>query len=140
MSVAPDRMGPVLEELHVWGLGVVDEARLELGSGLNVLTGETGAGKTLITVGLALALGARAAAGLIRQGRGALGAEARFRLPPGRYDPEDTDEGSSLPAVGPDGEVEVVLARSLSADGRGSARVNRRLVPVGGLAETGGRL
>src|SRR5436190_22803798 len=133
-------MAPVLEELDVWGLGVVEEARLELGPGLNVLTGETGAGKTLITVGLSLSLGARAASGLIRQGRRALGAEARFRLPPGRIALEDMDEGSSVPAEGVDDDVEVVLARSVSADGRGSARVNGRLVPVAGLAATGGRL
>src|SRR5947208_3415027 len=105
-------MAPVLEELHVLGLGVVEEARLELGPGLNVLTGETGAGKTLITVGLSLSLGARAASGLIRQGRRALGAEARFRLPPGRIDLVDMDEGSAAAAAGVDGGVEGVLARS----------------------------
>jgi DNA repair protein RecN (Recombination protein N) len=133
-------MASVLEELHVWGLGVVEEARLELGSGLNVLTGETGAGKTLITVGLSLALGARAASGLIRRGRSTLGAEARFRLPAGRVDLEDVEDDPSPVAEANDDEVEVVLARSVSADGRGSARVNGRLVPVAGLAATGGRL
>ena len=70
----------MLEELHVSGLGVVDDATLDLVAGLNVLTGETGAGKTMITVGLALALGSRAASGMVRSGRRALSVEARFRV------------------------------------------------------------
>jgi DNA repair protein RecN (Recombination protein N) len=58
----------VLRELHISGLGVIDDLDLTLHPGLNVLTGETGAGKTMITVGLALALGARASATLVRDG------------------------------------------------------------------------
>ena len=53
----------MLEELHVSGLGVIDDETLEFEPGLNVLTGETGAGKTMIAVALSLALGARANAG-----------------------------------------------------------------------------
>ena len=62
----------MLDELHVSGLGVVADATLELAPGLNVLSGETGAGKTMITVGLALAVGARASPSMVREGSGAL--------------------------------------------------------------------
>ncbi|HEX9375764.1 MAG TPA: AAA family ATPase, partial [Actinomycetota bacterium] len=55
----------MLLELHISGLGVIDDLDLELHPGLNVLTGETGAGKTMVTVGLALALGARASPALV---------------------------------------------------------------------------
>ena len=72
----------MLEELHVAGLGVIDEATLQFAPGSNVLTGETGAGKTMITVALSLALGGRAGADLVRQGRDAASVEARFVDPP----------------------------------------------------------
>src|SRR5438094_7387945 len=108
-------MATVLEELHVWGLGVLDEARLELGPGLNVLTGETGAGKTLVTVGLSMALGARASAGLVRQGCRTMAVEARLSV-------EDADP--ELAEWAESGQV--VLARTVGADGRGSARVTGR--------------
>ena len=58
----------VLRELHISGLGVIADLDLELAPGLNVLTGETGAGKTMVTVGLLLALGERGSASLVREG------------------------------------------------------------------------
>ena len=63
----------MLHELHIAGLGVIDDLDLALHPGLNVLTGETGAGKTMVTTGLTLALGARAAASLVRDGATAAG-------------------------------------------------------------------
>ncbi len=68
----------MLAELHISGLGVIDEVDLELAPGLNVLTGETGAGKTMVTVGLSLVLGARARAGVVRAGTPRARVEARF--------------------------------------------------------------
>ena len=58
----------MLAELHIANLGVIEDLDLELHPGLNVLTGETGAGKTLVTLGLALALGTRAQAAHVRNG------------------------------------------------------------------------
>src|SRR5436190_23613876 len=81
MSYPPDRIPAVLLELHIAGLGVIEDLDLELHPGLNVLTGETGAGKTMVTVGLALALGGRASASLVRDGAGRARVEARFRSP-----------------------------------------------------------
>ena len=60
----------MLSELRIQGLGVIDDAVLDLHPGLNVVTGETGAGKTMVVTGLGLLLGARADAGLVRSGAG----------------------------------------------------------------------
>ena len=73
----------MLRELHISGLGVIDDLDLDLHPGLNVLTGETGAGKTMVTVGLALALGVRADSSLVRSGR-----EGRSRPGAVRCEPE----------------------------------------------------
>jgi DNA repair protein RecN (Recombination protein N) len=123
----------VLEELHIAGLGIIEEATLELAPGLNVLTGETGAGKTMVTVGLGLALGARTAPGLVRRGSGRLAVEARFR-PAAASLAEDDDLVSWAE------EGELVLARSVSDEGRSGARVGGRLAPMGTLAAIGARL
>lgn len=113
----------MLRELHISGLGVIDDLDLELHPGLNVLTGETGTGKTMVTVGLALALGRRASATLVRRGAAAARVQARFDAPPG-------DLGRDW---GEDGEL--VLARSVSADGRSTARIGGQLSPLSVLAE-----
>ena len=118
----------MLRELHISGLGVIEDVTLELAPGLNVLTGETGAGKTMVTVGLALALGRRAQAGMVRQGATKASVEALF-------------EASTLPASrewADDGQI--VLARSLSTDGRSTARAGGQIAPLATLAELGGQL
>ncbi|MGZ8619522.1 MAG: AAA family ATPase, partial [Actinomycetota bacterium] len=71
----------MLRELHISGLGVIDDLDLEVHPGLTVLTGETGAGKTMVTVGLSLALGARGSASLVRSGAKAARVQARFDAP-----------------------------------------------------------
>ncbi|HEY7282500.1 MAG TPA: DNA repair protein RecN [Actinomycetota bacterium] len=112
----------MLLEVHIAGLGVIEDLDLELHPGLNVLTGETGAGKTMVTVGLALALGGRSSATLVRDGAGRMRVEARFRSPGTPATTEWTEDG------------EVVLARTVSADGRSSARIGGQIVPVSALA------
>ena len=99
----------VLRELHISGLGVIADLDLELGPGLNVLTGETGAGKTMVTVGLLLALGERGSASLVRDGAPAARVQARF----------DAIDGAGDWAE--DGEL--ILARSIGKDGRSTARI-----------------
>jgi len=118
----------VLRELHISGLGVIEDLDLELDPGLNVLTGETGAGKTMVTVGLALALGRRATASLIRPGAPAALVQARFDATPAASDAGWAEDG------------EVVLGRRVGTDGRGSGRVGGQLAPVSVLAEMGGAL
>ncbi|HEX5950434.1 MAG TPA: DNA repair protein RecN [Actinomycetota bacterium] len=118
----------MLRELHITGLGVIEDLDLELDPGLNVLTGETGAGKTMVTVGLALALGQRAAASLVRPGTPATRVEARF----------DATPAADRAGWSEDGEL--VLARRVGADGRSTARVGGQLAPVSTLAELGAGL
>jgi DNA repair protein RecN (Recombination protein N) len=115
----------VLHELHIEGLGVIDDLDLVLHPGLNVLTGETGAGKTLVTVGVSLATGARASAQLVRAGADAARVQARFDAPAG-VDPWSEED-------------EVLLSRVVGADGRGSARIGRQLATVSALTEIGAR-
>ena len=114
----------MLRELHISGLGVIDDLDLELHPGLNVLTGETGAGKTMVTVGLALALGTRADSSLVRDGAKAARVQARFDAMDGAV--EWSEDG------------EVLLARSVNADGKSSARVGGQLATASTLAELGG--
>jgi DNA repair protein RecN (Recombination protein N) len=113
----------VLRELHIGGLGVIEDLDLELHPGLNVLTGETGAGKTMVTVGLALALGARAGSALVRDGSSAARVQARFDAPEGAE--EWLDDG------------ELLLARTVSADGKSTGRIGGQLATASSLAAVG---
>jgi DNA repair protein RecN (Recombination protein N) len=117
----------MLEELNVAGLGVIDEASLELSPGLNVLTGETGAGKTMVTLALGLVLGARGGADLVAPGRDRLSVEARFGVtdPPPEHLAEWAEDG------------EVILARGVRADGRSTARAGGHLTSVSTLTAVG---
>jgi DNA repair protein RecN (Recombination protein N) len=113
----------VLRELHISGLGVIEDLELDFHPGLNVLTGETGTGKTMVTLGLQLALGRRGGSSMVRKGAGSAKVQARFDAPA-----RAVREGWSE-----DGEI--VLARAVSAEGRSTARVGGQLAPVSALAE-----
>lgn len=115
----------MLRELRIAGLGVVEALDLELHPGLNVLTGETGAGKTMVTVGLSLALGGRAAASLVRTGSKAARVEALF------------DASPTTDAAGWSEDGVLILARTIGADGKGSARAGGQTVPISTLASIG---
>ena len=125
----------MLRELIVENLGVIQRAELELGPGSSALTGETGAGKTLLVSALALVMGRRADPSLIRSGATEARVEALFHL----------DE--EHPAIGAlrerglisDDENEVLITRTISQGG-GKVRINGRLSGVGALAEVGGSL
>ena len=108
-------MGRQLAELHVRDLGVIDDVTVTLGSGMTALTGETGAGKTLLIGALSLLLGGRADPALVRAGADEAYVEGRF--------------------VDVDGGDEVVLARSVAREGRSKAWVDGRAAPVGALSE-----
>ena len=118
----------MLLELHIAGLGVIEDVSLSFSEGLNVLTGETGTGKTMVTVGLALALGQRAQSTMVRSGAGKAMVEARF----------DVGSEGEFGEWAEDGEL--ILARSVGADGRSTARAGGQLVPLSTLAELSGRL
>lgn len=105
----------MLAELRIEGLGVIDTAHVLFASGLTAVTGETGAGKTMVLEALQLLLGGRADASMVRFGAVEARVEGRF---------VDADD-------------EVVVARVIPADGRSRAYVNGRLATVGQLAEIG---
>jgi DNA repair protein RecN (Recombination protein N) len=120
----------MLLELRVENLLLLDRAELRLGAGLNVVTGETGAGKTLLAHSLDLLLGGRARSGIVRAGAAEAYVEGVFSLPP--------ELAGSEPI--PDGVEELVLARRVWPDGRTRAYVCGRSATVADLRELGSRL
>ncbi len=120
----------MLEELRIHGLGVIDDAVLELGAGLTVVTGETGAGKTMVVQGLNLLFGGRADAGRVRPGAARALVEGRLVLPAGH-----AAVARALDAGGELDEDVLLVSRTVSADGRSRAHLGGRSVPVGVLAE-----
>jgi DNA repair protein RecN (Recombination protein N) len=130
----------VLVELAVEGLGVIDATELELDRGCSALTGETGAGKTLLVAALGLLLGGRSDRALVRDTSRAARVEGRFELPAGhaaRSLLAEQDLGGDLSGTGIE---ELIVVRTIGPDGRSKARVNGRIVPLGVLSELGDTL
>ncbi len=121
----------MLRSLRIQNLGVIDDAEVEFAPGLNVLTGETGAGKTMVVTGLGLLLGARADAALVRTGSGAAVVEGDVDI--------ESDHPAAQRVSEAGGTVEdgVILVRTVSAAGRSKAHVGGRAAPVGVLVEVG---
>ncbi|MBT0772552.1 DNA repair protein RecN [Kineosporia sp. J2-2] len=126
----------MLQEMHLRGLGVIDDAVLEFGPGLTVVTGETGAGKTMVVTGLGLLMGGRADAGSVREGYQSALVEGRLVL-----DPRNAAVAKAVEAGAEldDGDT-LVIARTVSAEGRSRAHVGGRGVPNGLLGEMSGDL
>lgn len=122
----------MFSQMRIRGVGVIDEAVLDLSPGLNVLTGETGAGKTMVVSGLGLLLGERADSGLVRSGADSAVVEGVVSLPPDHPALSRAEE-----AGGEHEDGELVLARTITAAGRSRAHVGGRTAPVGVLAELG---
>lgn len=120
----------MLRELHITDLGVIDDAHLDLSPGLTVVTGETGAGKTMVVTGLGLVLGGRADPGLVRAGSEQAVVEAALELPAGH---PALDRAAEAGAECADGEL--LLARTVPAEGRSRAHVGGRRAPLGLLGE-----
>ena len=117
----------MLEEVRISGLGVIDEAVLELSPGFNVVTGETGAGKTMVVSGLGLLFGGRADPSRIRPGAERATVEGRLRTDPdGEVARQVNNAGGDLDDDG----GTLVLVRSVSAEGRSRAFAGGRSVPV----------
>ncbi|MBM6399392.1 DNA repair protein RecN [Phycicoccus sonneratiae] len=119
----------MIEEIRIRDLGVIDEAVLPLHRGLTVLTGETGAGKTMVVTALGLLLGGRGDSGLVRAGAQRTVVEGLVDLPEGHAALVRAEEAGADTAEG------LVLVRSVTADGRSRAHVGGRAAPVGVLAE-----
>lgn len=125
----------VLEELRITGLGVIEDTTLPLTSGMNVITGETGAGKTMVVTGLGLLFGGRADAGRVRAQPGRALVEGRLRLggPAGLLVHARIAEAGAEP----DDDGSVLLSRIVTVEGRSRAHVGGRSMPVSMLAEIG---
>jgi DNA repair protein RecN (Recombination protein N) len=127
----------VLHELRVQNLLLIESAELRLGAGLNVITGETGAGKTMLAHALDLLLGGKPRAGIVRPGADEAYVEGAFEAPPGLLDdPVFSDLAELLPDEG----EEIVLGRRVSASGRSRAFVQGRSATAADLRELGRRL
>lgn len=122
----------MLRELHVCDLALIQEARLKFGPGLNVLTGETGAGKTVLVEALDLLLGGRGDSGLVKTGAERLELEAAFDIDDSRL-LKNLAEGEGFELEGD----EVILRRVISGEGKGRCYVNGRMCTVGFLSIIG---
>ena len=123
---------PVLEEIRIRSLGVIEESVLELGPGFTAITGETGAGKTMIVTALGLLLGGRADSGAVRTGARAARVDGVVNL---RAEAASSKLGDRVEELG--GEIEdgrVLLARQISAEGRSRAFAGGAAVPATALA------
>jgi DNA repair protein RecN (Recombination protein N) len=127
----------MLRELRIENLLLIERAELRLGDGLNAITGETGAGKTVLAHSLDLLMGGKAKTQIVRPGAPEAWVEGVFDLPVGLLEePEFTELAERLP----EGAEEVVLGRRVSAGGRTSAFVAGRAATAADLKLLGGRL
>ncbi|HEV2791368.1 MAG TPA: DNA repair protein RecN [Solirubrobacterales bacterium] len=127
----------MLRELRIENLLLIERAELRLGEGLNAITGETGAGKTVLAHSLDLLMGGKARAQIVRPGTAEAWVEGVFDLPEGLLEePEMAELAERLP----EGADEVVLGRRVSASGRTSAFVAGRAATAADLKLLGGRL
>lgn len=127
----------MLRELRIENLLLIERAELRLGEGLNAITGETGAGKTVLAHSLDLLMGGKAKAQIVRPGAGEAWVEGVFDLPAGLLEePEMAELAERLP----EGAEEVVLGRRVSSGGRTSAFVAGRAATAADLKLLGGRL
>jgi DNA repair protein RecN (Recombination protein N) len=115
----------MLEEVRITGLGVIDDAVLELSSGFTALTGETGAGKTMVVTALGLLFGGRADPARVRPGAARAAVEGRL-LVSAKVAREVEESGGDLD----DNGSTLVLSRSVSAEGRSRAFAGGHSVPV----------
>ena len=123
----------MIEQIQIRDLGVISESQLDLGPGLTVLTGETGAGKTMVLNALGLLLGSRSDASAVRKGQDQAFVEGRWLLPKDALD-RITAAGIEIE----DGEL--LVSRSISSEGRSKATVSGRSVPISVLTEIGEHL
>ena len=122
----------MIDELQIRNLGVIAEATLPLGPGFTAVTGETGAGKTMVVSALGLVLGERADASSVRSGSDAAEVDARVRM-------SDRVAAALRPIVDGVGgrfdDDELLLTRTVTGEGRSRASVGGRAAPVGTLAD-----
>jgi DNA repair protein RecN (Recombination protein N) len=125
----------VIEEMRLRDLGVIAEATLPMGPGFTAITGETGAGKTMVVTGLGLLLGQRADSGAVRAGATQATVDGVWIVPEdGPVAERVREAGGDVESLG-DGRAELFVGRSISSEGRGRASVGGRAAPAGVLAD-----
>jgi len=125
----------VIEEMRLRDLGVIADATLPIGRGFTAITGETGAGKTMVVTGLGLLLGQRADSGAVRKGAAQAAVEGVWLVPEeGAVAARVREAGGDVEPVG-GGAAELYLGRTVSSEGRGRATVGGRTAPAGVLAD-----
>jgi DNA repair protein RecN (Recombination protein N) len=124
----------MLERLVIHDVVLIDKLALQLGPGLNVFTGETGAGKSILLDALGLALGERSEAGLVRNGATQASVTAEFHLPK-RHSVFALAEEQGLTAENP-----LILRRVISKDGKSRAFLNDQAISIGLLKQFGEQL
>jgi DNA repair protein RecN (Recombination protein N) len=117
-----------LEEISIRNLGIIDSSSLELSKGLNVLTGETGAGKTMILTALSLLLGAKSDSSLVRHGSERLVTSATFSIP-AQLRTLIEERGGFIE------EGSLVLSRTVTSDGKSKAAASGTAVTASALSE-----
>ncbi|HEY7812971.1 MAG TPA: DNA repair protein RecN, partial [Nakamurella sp.] len=132
--------------MRIADLGVIDEALIEPDPGFTVVTGETGAGKTMVVTALGLIGGGRGDAGKVRAGADRASVEIRWAPSGGGHDPSAEDSANVVVSSGVNSVVNsvggrfdedgtLIAARTVGADGRSRAHVGGRAVPLGTLAD-----
>lgn len=125
----------MIEEMRLKDLGVIADATLPIGRGFTAITGETGAGKTMVVTGLGLLLGQRADSGAVRSGAAQAAVEGVWLVPEdGPVAARVREAGGDVEPVG-EGAAELYLGRTVSSEGRGRATVGGRTAPAGVLAD-----
>ena len=127
----------MIEEIHIRDLGIITDARLPLEPGFSVLTGETGAGKTMVVTALGMLLGARSDASSVRNGAKNALVEAVIRLPRGHRALALAEEAGGTTEEIDEQSSELLLARTVNASGRSRAHVGGCSAPIGTLAQIG---
>ena len=119
---------PTLNEISISGIGVIDKSNLQIGPGLTVITGETGAGKTMVLTALNLVLGGKADAALVRHGQERAIANATFNIPQ-----EFAERFESKGIISESGEL--ILTRTVNKDGKSKAVASGAAVSANALQE-----
>lgn len=124
----------MIEELHLRSLGVIDEATIRLGPGLTVVTGETGAGKTMLLTGLSLVMGGRAEGSMVRGSADRADVDGQWLIAEGTAVAAAVEELGGAVDRSDEG-IQVILGRTVSGTGRSKAFAGGRSVPASALAE-----
>ena len=119
---------PTLNEISISGIGVIEKSNLEFGPGLTVITGETGAGKTMVLTALNLVLGGKADSALVRHGQERAIANATFTIPK-----EFAERFDEKGIISEDGDL--ILTRTVNKDGKSKAVASGSTVSATALQE-----